>query len=260
MKKYFLVWIQLTKNAFSTMLSSRIDSASYLLGKILRFFFFLFLIQGIFQYTQELVGYTKDQVILFFLTYNLVDVTAQAFFRGIYMLKNDVRRGNLDFVLIRPLNPLFFVLTKLTDFLDFIFLIPIIYLTVDTIQNLGTQMPISIGMYLLFLVLGFIVILAVHIFTAALTIRTVESDQIIWFYRECMALGRFPPEIFSQKVQFIFTFIIPVIIAAGFPVKALLGQSDDHLLLIASAITCVFFVGSILFWRHNMKYYSSASS
>lgn len=260
MKKYFLVWIQLTKNAFSTMLSSRIDSASYLLGKILRFFFFLFLIHGIFQYTHELAGYTKDQVILFFLTYNLIDVTAQAFFRGIYFLKNDVRKGNFDFFLVRPINPLFYTLTKLTDFLDFTFLIPIVYLTVQTIQKLGGSFPLSIEMYILFLFFGFMVVLGIHILTAALIIRTVESDQIIWFYRECMTLGRFPPEIFSQKIQFIFTFIIPVIVASGFPVKALFGTISLPFFGITLAITLLFFGGSILFWKHNVRYYSSASS
>lgn len=260
MKKYFLVWIQLTKNAFSTILSSRIDSFSYLSGKILRFFFFLFLIQGIFQYTNELVGYSKNQVILFFLTYNLIDVTAQAFFRGIYTLKHDIRKGNFDFFLMRPINPLFYVLTKLTDLLDFIFLIPIVYLTVQTVQNLGAVMPVSIGMYIFFLCLGLIIVLAIHVFTAALSIRTVESDHIIWLYRECMTLGRFPPEIFSSKIQFVFTFFIPVIIATGFPVKALFGQIDMQMILLGVVITFLFFGLSLLVWKNNIKYYSSASS
>lgn len=260
MKKYFLVWIQLTKNAFSTILASRIDSFSYLSGKILRFFFFLFLIQGIFQYTDTLVGYTKPQVILFFLTYNLIDVLAQAFFRGIYTLKHDVRKGNFDFFLMRPISPLFYSLTKLTDLLDFIFLIPIVYLTSQAIHNLGLLMPISLGMYIFFLFLGLIIVLSIHILTAALTIRTVESDHIIWLYRECMTLGRFPPEIFSSKVQFVFTFLIPVIIASGFPVKALFGQADLQMILMSILVTLLFFVMSIVFWKNNIKYYSSASS
>lgn len=260
MYRHFRIWLQLTKIAFSNTLTSRLDSASYLIGKLVRFFFFVFFIQGIFSYTSSLAGYTKEEILLFFLTYSLVDVTAQALFRGIYTLKQDIRLGHLDFALVRPLNPLFYIMSKLTDLLDFIFLIPIIYLTTDTIQKIGDVTPEAVGLYVLFLCISIIIVLGIHILTAALSVRTVESDHIIWLYRECMTIGRFPPEIFSNKIQFVFTYIIPIVVAVGFPVKALLGEINFTFITTTLVVTVLFFVGSMLIWKHNLKFYSSASS
>ncbi len=261
MWKYTRVWIQLTKNAFSATLSNRLDAAGYFLGKLIRFIFFILLIQGLFRYTKSLVGYSESEVLLFFLTFNLVDVGAQAFFRGIYTFSWDIKRGSFDFLLMRPIHTLFYVMTKSTDLLDFLFLIPIVYLTVTTIGRLPHPVHLlNVFTYVLFIGISFIIVMGIHIFTAALTIRTVENENIIWLYRECMTIGRFPPEIFPRKVQFIFTYIVPVLVAVGFPVKALLGGVDIKFVLTTFVITILFFGGSIFFWKRNLKAYSSASS
>jgi ABC-type uncharacterized transport system permease subunit len=83
---------------------------------------------SLYRFTDNIAGYSKYQALLFFLTYNFLDVASQAFFRGIYSLRDDVRKGDFDYIAVRPVNPLFYLLTKITDILDFIFLgIIIIY-------------------------------------------------------------------------------------------------------------------------------------
>ncbi len=137
MKKYYKVWKQLSSCAISSYLSNRIDSSCYFAGKIIRFAFFLLLIFSIFKFTDTMAGYGKYEVILFFLTFNLMDTLAQAFFRGIYYFKNDVRKGNFDYVISKPVNPLFYSLARMTDILDIIFLLPIISLVIYTIFKLS---------------------------------------------------------------------------------------------------------------------------
>lgn len=259
MKKYIRVWLQLTKNAFTSILSNRIDGVSYTLGKLVRFGFFLLLIQSIFIQRNDFLGYSKEETFLFFLTYNLVDVLGTAFFRGIYVFKHDISRGNFDTLLIKPINPLFYILSRLTDILDFIFLIPIVFLLIQTILHIGSTIP-HIMLYILFVFVSMLIVLAIHVVTAALTIRNTESDNVIWLYRETMTLGRFPPEIFPPLVQFVFTFIIPIVVVVAFPTKILLGKLPPDIALTAIATGIVFFILSIQFWKKSIKKYSSASS
>ncbi len=258
--KHLRIWMRLTKNAFSSFLSNRVDSLSYLLGKLLRFGFFLVLIGSLFEHTPTLAGYTKAQTLIFFLTFNVVDVLTSAFFRGIYFFKGDVLRGAFDGVLTKPVNALFYSLSRLTDLLDFIFLIPIIFLLVKNIVILPHLDITRIFSYLLLLFLGLIIATSIHIFSAAISLRTAESDNVIWLYREVVALGRFPPEILSSKLQIIFTYFLPVIVIVAFPVQALFGTLPLWSFFVSIVLALLFFGFSLMLWKHSLKFYSSASS
>lgn len=259
--KYFRVWKQLTNCAVGSYLTNRIDSAAYFVGKLIRFGFFILLIFSIFRFTDNLAGYGKYEVLLFFLTFNLVDVASQSFFRGIYMFKEDVRRGNFDYTVSKPINSLFYSLTKITDILDIAFLIPIIILIIFTVYKLPAIITFAnLLLYIILIFTGLLIILGIHILSACFTVKTAESENFIWLYRETMAIGRFPPEIFSPSVQIIFTFILPIIIIVGFPAKTLLGLLAWPWIIFACVYAIAFFMLSVLLWKWSLKKYSSASS
>jgi ABC-2 type transport system permease protein len=168
LRKYFRIWKQLSSLAVGSSLSNRIDSAAYLVGKLIRFGFFLLLIASIFRFTDTLAGYSKYEVILFFLTFNLIDVFAQALFRGIYVFRYDISRGNFDFVLSKPVNPLFYSLSRQTDILDFIFLLPIGALIAYVVAKLPDPVGLSgVILYGSFVLTGMIIALGIHIISAA---------------------------------------------------------------------------------------------
>ncbi len=261
MVKYLRVWKQLVVLAFGSYLSNRMEYGSYFLGKIVRFSFFLLMVFAIFNHTQSLAGYSKYQVVIFFLTAFLMDSLGQAFFRGIYLFRQDVQRANFDYVLVKPVNPLFFILTRMTDLLDITFLFPLVALIAYTFSKLGVLgNPAAILEYLFFIAIGFIVVVSLHIISAAFTTWTMESEVFIWFYRTSTFAALFPPEIYSNPIQIVFTFIIPIIVIVAVPAKALLGILTLEMSLIALAVAFVFFGGSLLLWKTALKHYSSASS
>jgi ABC-2 type transport system permease protein len=260
-KKYVRIWKQLTSLAIGSYLSNRIDSGAYFAGKAVRFGFFLILIISIFSFTDNLAGYTKYEVILFFLTFNLIDVMSQALFRGIYAFRFDIQRGNFDFVLSKPVNPLFYSLSRLTDILDIIFLAPIVVLIVYVMGKLPFPPgPTQVLHYVVLVLAGMIMILGIHIIAAGITIWKLESENFIWLYREAMTIGRFPPEVYSPTIRSLFTFVIPVILAVAFPVKAVLLALDWKWTMFVLLYTSGFFGFSLIVWKISLKAYSSASS
>lgn len=255
------VWRRLVLNAFSTVASNRLDAAGYFVGKLIRFAFFWLFILAVFRFTTTIAGYSKYETLLFFLTFNLVDVGAQVFFRGIYLLKYDVRRGNFDYTLTKPIHPLFYTMTRLTDLLDLIFLLPILTLLIYVIAHLPTTLTLThIATYIMLILLGLGIILAIHIISAAITISTVESDQFLWLYRETIGIGRFPPDIFHPPIQFIFTYLLPIIVAISFPAKALLGALTPNNLTTALFMSLMAILLALFVWHKSLRHYSSASS
>lgn len=261
LKKYLKVWKQLSVCAMGTYLSSRIDMATFFVGKIIRFCFVLIFIFSLFRFTDTLAGYSRYEVVLFFLTFNLVDVFAQAFFRGIYLFKDDIKSGNFDYVISKPVNPLFYSITRLTDILDMIYLVPIISIIIYTVTKLSVEVTVaSVFFYMLFIIIGLVVALSFHIISACVNIWATESENFIWLYRDTLVIGRFPPEVFSFTLQFFFTFIIPVMIMVSFPTKVLLGILSWQQGLLAGLYASGFFIISLLLWKVSLKKYSSASS
>lgn len=261
MLKYFKIWKQLSFNAAASYMSNRIEYGAFFLGKIIRFGFFILFIFSIFNYTNSLAGYDKYQVLLFFLTFNLLDVAAQAFFRGIYLLKNDVKLGNFDYILSKPVDSLFYSLSRLTDIIDLTFLIPIIGMIVWVFPlALPGFSFMDVSFYFIFFILSMEIVLALHILSAAVTVVSVENENAIWVYREAMTVGRFPPEVFSPFIQSFFTFVIPVIIICAFPVKAFLGILSLKMMALAVAVALIFLLASLMLWKKALKHYSSASS
>ncbi|HLC69670.1 MAG TPA: ABC-2 family transporter protein [Patescibacteria group bacterium] len=261
MKKHARVWLQLTNCAFMSYTTNRLDTFSYFIGKTVRFGFFALMIFSIFRFTDNISGYGKYEALLFFLTFNLIDSLSQALFRGVYVFKPDVQRGQLDYLLPKPVNTLFYILSRLTDMLDIIFSLLLIVLTMLVIQRLPiTWGGVEMGWYTVLIILGLLIIIGIHILTVAITIRTEESDSIIWLYRRGLYLGSFPPEIFNSTGQFLFTYILPIFVIVAFPVKALLGLLDWQNILAALGLTILWLGGAILFWKSSLKKYSSASS
>lgn len=258
---YLNTWKQLASMSFSTTLSNRIDSLSYFGGKLFRFIFFFIFILSLFGFVNTIGGYTKYEVLLFFLTFNLIDVGSQFFFRGIYVLRSEVKKGNFDMVLIKPANPLFLIFSRLVDFLDLIFIIPIIGLLLYTVSQL--DMPLSffaICLYGFFFILSSILVLAIHIISAAVTVYTMESDNVLWLYRETMTIGRFPPNMYASSIQHFFTYLIPIIIIVAYPTQSLLGEITLKHGILACIITLCFFACALGIWQLSLRKYSSASS
>lgn len=261
MKKYPRIWLQLLKNSFASTLSNRIDSASYFIGKLIRFAFFWLLIVSIFRITETFAGYDKYQVLFFFLTFNLVDLIGQIFFRGIYLFSSEVRKGSFDFSLVKPVSSLFLAMSRLIDLLDIICLVPILGLMAYTLLHLPITITVTgLSLYGFFIILASGITLSFHVIIAAATIWSFENEHFIWLYRETMTLGRLPPDILPATLQLVLTYIVPIVIMVAYPVNGLFGIIHTKEVLMAIGITTTFLCLSLIIWNRALRTYSSASS
>lgn len=261
MRRYARIWWKVAQMSAMLQLTTKLSSAGFLAGKLVRLFFFMVFIVAIFRHTEALAGYTLVQTVLFFLTYNLVDITAQMFFRGIYSARRIVREGDLDYFLIQPVNPLFRMASYMVDVLDLCSLMPVVAMILIAAAKLPQwPTPLEVTAYLLLVANGILIAFAFHVAVAALAVRTQELDNTIWIYRDFMTLGRFPVDIYAAPVRWVLILVVPVGVMVSFPTQALLGILSlswvlFSFLLAASALTL-----SLTFWRRALARYTSVSS
>ncbi|OGE43035.1 hypothetical protein A3B45_05375 [Candidatus Daviesbacteria bacterium RIFCSPLOWO2_01_FULL_39_12] len=258
--KYLKIWWICAINSFQTQLVVRWALVIFLLAKILRFTIFSIFIIILVGKTSALAGYTLDQTIFFYLSFNLVDMLAQLFFREVYRFRSQVVSGNFDFYLIKPFSPLFRSLATGPDLMDFLTLFPLLGAIIYFILRLQIYDPLNIFLYTLLLGIGFTIALSFHILVLALAIMTTEIDHAIMLYRDVVALGRMPIDIYKEPIRGFITFIIPVGIMMSFPAKSLLGLLSPISIIYALFFALILFFISLKAWDYAITQYSSASS
>jgi ABC-2 type transport system permease protein len=172
-----------------------------------------------------------------------------------------IRKGTLDFVLLKPADAQFLVSTA--RFLP--------WRSINVLAGLGLfaygfhligRPPSPVGLLASLVLLGTSVLLlySLWILTVSAAFYVVKVDNLTYFFTSIFDAARWPASVFRGVLAFVFTFVIPLAVMTTFPAQAMLGRLPWMSLVWAV-------VGSILFaflsrrvWLHSIGHYTSASS
>lgn len=260
LKKHIRIWWILTGITSQKVLTSRFGTVVFMLGKILRFGFFGLFLLLLQQKTTTIAGYSLWQIIFFYATFNLVDVLPQFFMREVYRFRWNIVTGAFDYILTKPISPLFRSLFGGSDILDLAILFISIFFVFFSAAHLGDVSGLAIAFYIALIANAFLIALAIHIFVLAVGILTTEVDNTLWLYRDLTQMGRVPIDIYLEPVRGFLTFVVPVGIMITFPAKALMGILSPFVILLSFFIGGLFFILARQFWNYALRHYASASS
>ncbi len=260
LKRNLKIFLLFSRYSLKTVLQTRQGIFFFTFGKIIRFLFLFGIIFLIFSKTQFIKGWSLNQVIICYLTFNFLDTFSQMFFREVYRFRPLVVSGNFDLVLTKPYHPFLRVLIGGFDFLDLIILIPYLFLLIFFISQEPAVSFWSFVGYLLLLGNSLLIITGFHILVLGLAILTTEIDNTIMIYRNLLNAGRFPIDFYQSPINYLFTFVFPVAIMVTFPVKSLIHLLNWPSFFLSFIFGISLFILSLFFWKKALKFYQSASS
>jgi len=172
----------------------------------------------------------------------------------------EIVRGNFDLHLVRPVHPLFNMLMREFRFFP---LIPAFFGFGLAIHTLIT--------YFSFEIFNFIIALVICVIAASILgiIYSITSTLSFWFgnqtgikklFRSFLLVKRYPIDIFTISVQWVFTFLFPVYFFGTAQVLLLLESNIWISLKYLSWALIVFFAWIGLFtiiWRKGLTRYES---
>lgn len=172
-----------------------------------------------------------------------------------------VRKGTLDFVLIKPADAQFLVSTArfelwrgtrvLTAFAIFGF----------AFHTLGRwPSAASLAASLLLLFASTVLLYSLWILTVSAAFYVVKVDNLIYLFDALFDAARWPVSVFRGVLGFIFTFVLPLALMTTFPAEAMLGRLEVSTLLASLFGTLVFAGLSRAVWLRSIGRYTSASS
>ncbi|MHB2026152.1 MAG: ABC transporter permease [Elusimicrobiota bacterium] len=259
-RRYFRIWVRMAAMSLGAQTSHPLGSIGFLLGKLIRIFFFFAFVIAIFRNVRSLGGYDLAQMALFFLTFNLVDLSAQILFRGIYGARRVVEEGEFDFYLTQPCSPLFRLMFSTLDFLDLATILPVLALLAEVFRRFP---GFGFSRYLIYSLLtanGIAIAMAIHVMVAGLAVRTQELENSVWVYRDLMFMGKFPTDIYGRTARLALTFLVPVAVMCTFPAKAFLGTLSPAWAAYSLALCAGLLALSRWYWLNSVERYTSSSS
>lgn len=182
-------------------------------------------------------------------------------FFGLVGLPEMIRTGELDLVLVRPVNPLLYLSFSKVD----LGCVPEVILgAIITLTGASELGCLSLGNALLWalsilLMYGLMYALSLLVRVPAFwTTATHATDEIEGTLVD--AAMRLPMPAITKGYRFILLLALPYGLAANFPALALAGQTNLVFWLYAVAVTAAFLALALWVWRRGLAWYESASS
>ncbi|MHB1843723.1 MAG: ABC transporter permease [Deltaproteobacteria bacterium] len=172
-----------------------------------------------------------------------------------------IRKGTLDFVLLKPADAQFLVSTaKLSPWRGLDAFGGLLLLGYAFVRLHRLPSPAAIGAALLLLAAALALLYSLWILAVSAAFWVVRLDNLAFLFGSVFDAARWPVSVFRGGFRFLFTFVIPLAILTTYPALALLGRLDLHTGLAAVGGAFAFFALARLVWRGALGHYTSASS
>jgi ABC-2 type transport system permease protein len=251
-----------------TLWQSTLEMTSYpfsfwtgLVLKLLRISLLVVFIEAIFQRTATVAGWTLDEVLLMVGCFYGVDLLTKAtFFRNLlFHLPIQIRRGEFDQFLIRPVPLLASVSFRKLDVLDLLTLVPVVLLVGWQLGQLGILSPGSIVTFVGLLGVGYLVLFAIALLGSSLYFRSPEGEGIAWVVNEIAHVGRLPVTVYPRPITLTLLYVVPIALVSLVPVGVVTGKLSAGTATASALAGLGLFAASVGVWYNQVRRYESAS-
>ena len=161
-----------------------------------------------------------------------------------------IRKGTLDFLLLKPVDSQFMLSTSKLG---------IILWAVSRLPQGGPSGQDLLFACLLF-VCGLAILYALWIMVVSLAFKVVKIDNMSHLFVSLFEAARWPSSVFRGALSLLFTFVIPLALMTTYPALAVLGRARMSHFLTASAVALALLVVSRWVWLRSVRSYTGASS
>jgi len=222
---------------------------------------YIFLYVFIFKFVDQVGDWNYQRSLVLAATFLLVRALNSFLFKQNFQNFADlVYRGDLDFILIKPISSQFMVSLKkfyLRPFVRFIFAW-LVLITV-LVQNQIKLNIILVISYLLLLLISVIIVYSLWFISCCLVFWLGNIDNIHEVFQPVLRLTALPFDILPGVLKELFFLVIPLVFITTMPAKSLLGLLSWAACVYGFFISLVLFYLSAKVWHLALKYYVSAA-
>jgi ABC-2 type transport system permease protein len=172
-----------------------------------------------------------------------------------------VRKGTLDFVLIKPVDAQILVSFARFEPWRVVDLLGSLAIFAYAFRQLGRWPgPLELVAAALMLGAALLVLYSIAIVVVSIAFVAVRVDNLMFLFQSIFDAARWPSTVFRGVFAVVFTFVLPLALMTTYPALALLGRLSPATAGGAIAGAALFAAVSRAAWRFSMGRYTSASS
>jgi ABC-2 type transport system permease protein len=176
-------------------------------------------------------------------------------------LVEQVRKGTLDFVLLKPADAQFLVSTTRFQPSRAINAVTALTIFVYAFRRIGhgpsvTGVALACGL----MAAAAVLLYSLWILTVSAVFYVVRVDNLTYLFTAILDAARWPSSVFRGVVKMVFTFVIPLALMTTYPAEAMLGRLQPSQLALSLGAAIAFAIVSRSVWVRAIGRYTSASS
>jgi len=179
---------------------------------------------------------------------------------------NLVRTGDLDFLLVKPVDEQFLVSCRRIDWSTAPNVLMGLGVMVLSLSNMDWAFdPIRLAAFLLVFVCGALLAYSFMLMLTSTAVWLVRNQSLMELWWLFSSLSRYPRDIFlrvgwAEPIGQFFTYIIPILLVINVPSQVMVKLLDWRLVGFTLVATTLAFWTSRRFFRRALRSYRSASS
>lgn len=267
---YPRVWLTFFRNSLLRELTFR---GNFLIEIVTRTFWFsaqLALFGIIYRQVPMIQDWSQYEYFAFMATGMLINALVEAIFMpNCAEFSELIRTGNLDFVLLKPIDTQFLVSFQKVNLSMFSQVALSIALLVYSLRQLQVQVTVPrVAAYAMLVGIGVSFFYSLMIMLASTSVWLGRNQGLydFWFYVTIFA--RYPQNFYRQSaggevLWFAFSFIVPILLVVTVPARLLLNkvlEPSAAVLVVAPLATLAMLFVSRRVFVWSLKHYRSASS
>ncbi len=219
-------------------------------------------LQAVFKLTNSLAGWSYGEALVVIGWFTLLQAILEgAINPSLTAVVDHIRKGTLDFVLLKPADAQFLVSTAKFQPWRSLNVLTAIGIFAYAFHRLGrSPSPAGLTAALILLCTATLLLYSLWILTVSAAFYVVRVDNLTYFFDSIFDAARWPSSVFRGILRFIFTFIVPLALMTTFPAQAMLGNLSLSTFLTSVCGAVVFAVLARLMWLRSIGKYTSASS
>lgn len=223
--------------------------------------FFVLIVLVIYRNTDHVAGWSRGDAFVLIATCFLLESLHSALCFSLLEIPEQVRRGTLDFVLVKPVDPQFWVSLRRFNFSQGGTLLAGLGLLVAGVSSSNLHPSIvQWAAYLVLLFSGLVLFYSFNLALMTLGIWLVRVDNLWVLSESVLQVSRFPLDIFGAPLRRLLTYALPLAFIATVPTRQLVHGLDVPMVALGGAWSLAALVGARAFWKFALTRYQSASS
>lgn len=255
MKRYLEVYKQCVRSALLSAAAYRMDFIISSLITLVSNILFPLVTLLIYRAGASFSGWGFYEVLLIQSVFTMSSGLSNLIFGGVlWTTMSLIREGSFEAVLLKPLNPLFFIIATTFSPNSVGLFVGGMSLFVVSVFQTGAIPAILWLQFIVLFAAGTAVLAGISLMMAALSFKWVGNSRMSELADSVLQFGKYPLPIFPKAIQALATLLIPVGMVGFFPASALLGRV--HAANLAAVVPCLLFMAAgVWMYRHMIRLY-----